>query len=119
MTTLALYPKRTESREVRIVTASRGAPLRVRQRGRWLQVINVQRRWQAPAPTIDEEPYTFFELALEDGSVCTVGRPHGSGSWIETIPGCRAVLPQPSAQSYDPLSGDLSLEGQMLLATHR
>ena len=92
MKTLNIDTSQKELREIRVIASARGIPVRVRQRGHWLQVINIQRRLQGPSPELDKPHYSFFELALENGTICTVGKSQGNGHWVEAIPRCQAVL---------------------------
>jgi hypothetical protein len=92
MKTLNIDTNQKDLREIRVSANTRGIPVRVRQRGHWLQVINIQRRLQGSSPEFDKPHYSFFELALENGTICTVGKSQGAGHWVEAIPRCHAVL---------------------------
>ena len=92
MKTLHMDTNQKDLREIRVITSTRGIPVRVRQRGHWLQVINIQRRLQGPSLELDKPHYSFFELALEDGKICTIGKSPSNGHWVEAIPRCQAVL---------------------------
>ena len=92
MKTSNIDTSQKELRDIRVIASTRGIPMRVRQRGHWLQVINIQRRLQDLSLEIDKPYYSFFELALEDGTICTIGKSSSTTHWVEAIPRCHAVL---------------------------